>query len=217
MPEPTTTAPAAPAAAPPAAAPAAPAEAASALGTAVTETPADAKPADAKAPEAAPAETKPAELELKAPEGFKDDAAVAGIKALAGELGLDSPKAQKVLERFAAWQGEATKQAEEAFTQQDKSWAEALQKDPDIGGQKWDAARKDIGRAVQHFKAQGAMRALHSVGLGNHPELVKLMAAVGRALREDRVAGTSAAPAPSERLSDAVLFYGPNTNAPKEG
>lgn len=192
-------------------------EATSALGAATVEPAKDAAPPEAVKP-AEPADKKPAPaLELQVPDGFTDAAAVEGIKALAGELGLDSPKAQQVLEKFAGWQQAQAKQADEAFAQQDKAWAEALQKDPDIGGQRWAAAQKDIGRAVTHFKAQGAMKLLHSAGLGNHPELVRLMAKVGQALREDSVAGTSAAPAPSERLSDAVLFYGPNTNPATKG
>lgn len=234
MPEPTTTtatpAAAAPSAPAPAEAPASP-EASSALGAALA-TPPPTEPT--KAPAAPPAEAAPADkkdapaLELKAPEGFKDTAAVEGIKALATELGLDSPKAQKVLEKFAGWQAAQAKAAEETFAQQEKAWVEALQKDPELGGAKHakpgeqpallsPAAQRDVGRAVQHFKAQGAMRLLHSAGLGNHPELVRLMASIGRSLREDSVAGTSAAPAPSERLPDHVLFYGPTTNpAPKE-
>lgn len=218
MSEPTTAPASTPAAPPPAASTPAPAEATkaaeptSALGSVAAAPAADAKPAETK-----PAEAAPAALELKVPEGFTDTAAVEGIKALAGELGLDSPKAQLVLEKFAGWAQAQAQAAEESFAKQDAEWAAALKADPELGGQKWAAAQKDIGRAVAHFKAQPVMKLLHAAGLGNHPELVRFVARIGQSLREDTVAGTSAAPAPAERLSDAALFYGPTpTSAPKE-
>lgn len=163
----------------------------------------------------------PASIELKVPDGFEADAKqLDAFKATATELGLDGPKAQKLFDQYVSLETQRTKAAEEAFVAQDRKWVAELVADPELGdastGKLKPAAMTDIRRAVNHFKASETFALLDRAGLGNHPKVVKLFAAIGRSLREDSVAGTSqSAPAP-ERLSDAVVFYGPTTTASKE-
>ena len=212
---------------PPPAATTAPApETALAAGAAAAEvksadvgTPAGTAPAEGTKP----AETKPAEapkpLELKVPEGFDvDTKAVDGFKALAGELGLDAAKAQKIFDSYVGLSQALQKQADEAFAAQDSKWVSELKADPELqmGGPKWAAARADIGRAVSRFKAQESLAALNAAGLGNHPAIVRLFAGIGRALREDSIAGATRPADSGERLSDAQVFYGTPTSAAKE-
>lgn len=180
----------------------------------------DAKSSDAKAPESAE-KSAPAAIELKLPEGFEADAKqLDAFKATATELGLDGPKAQRIFDQYVAIESARTKAAEDAFIAQDKKWVAELAADPELfdakAGTLQPGAKRDIGRAVQHFKAHKAFQLVDRAGLGNHPEFVKLFAAIGRSLREDSVAGTSSSAPAAERKSDAEIFYGPTTTASKE-
>lgn len=197
------TAPAAPAAAPapapvpapPAGTPTAPASTPSALG--------DVKANEAKPPAKA--------IELKLPEGLElPPEALKGFTEIATELGLDSAKAQKVFDQFVGFQQAQSKASEAAFAAQEAKWVDALKADPELqlGGAKWPETQRAIERAKSRFPdAKGAVEVLNAAGLGNHPSVVRLFAAIGRSLKEDSVAGTSAAPPKADRLSDADVFF----------
>lgn len=231
MTAPTTPAPAAPAA-PPAAAPAAPvtpppaAEAKSAIG----EAGAEATTPEAKPPETKPAETKPAEkpvetkpAEFVAPKGFEAQADV--LKKSIEELGLTGEKAAKFAENVVAIDAARQKQADDTFAAQDAKWQAELKADPEIGGAKFPGAMKDVTRALRHFggtptgdsKVSPLAALIHRAGLGNHPVVLKAFAAVGRALADDTISGTSkAAPPATERLSDAEVLYGKPTTTKEQ-
>lgn len=164
--------------------------------------------ADDKKVETKVDEKKPGPVELKLPDGLElDSKLVDGFKATATELGLDSAKAQKVFDQFVGFQQAQSKAADEAFTKQDAAWTAQLKADPELGGEKWDATRADIGRAAKHFKAGPALKLLEAAGLGNQPELVRFVAAVGRALREDSIAGSNSAGGAGERKPFEDVAY----------
>jgi hypothetical protein len=206
----TTTPAAAPAAAPapaasaaPAAAPAAPASSPESKGS-VLEAALGAEEAKAPATEG----EKPAApgIELKLPEGYKvDDAAMAAFKEAAGKLGLDSAKAQSVFDATMALEQSRIKADEAAFAKQNAEWRKAIESDPEVGGAKLAEASIDVQRALKKFGGKDMVELLSSAGLGNHPVFFKTFAAIGRALKEDTVAGTAKAPA-APKKSDAELF-----------
>ena len=144
----------------------------------------------------------------------------------AKELGLEGERAQKFLDSLASIDAARAKQLDEAFVAQDAKWAAELKADPEIGGEKFDAAMKDVRRALTRFGGtpeQGQTVSplaalLHQAGLGNNRVVLKAFAAIGRALADDSINGTAKpAPAAGERKSDAELFYGtPTAAAPKE-
>lgn len=163
----------------------------------------------------APSDATP--LELKLPEGVELDAQLLdGFKATAAKVGLDSAKAQTVFDNFVAFQQAQTKSVNESFAKQDAAWAAELKADPLLGGSKWDATRADIGRVAQHFKAGPALKLLESAGLGNHPELVRFVASVGRALREDSIAGTRQSGGAGERQPFGDVAYPTMKSSEKE-
>lgn len=187
----------------PAAPPATPPAPTSAIGGTDPATPPAEKPKE-------PAKASP--IELKLPEGVElDGTLLDGFKATAAELGLDSPKAQKVLDQFVAAQTAQAKATEAALAKQDAEWVEAIKADPEIqfGGAKWPETKQAIDRAKAHFPdAKGAVELLNQAGLGNHPAVVRLFAAIGRSLKEDRIAGATTPPAQQdERPSDAAVFF----------
>lgn len=157
-------------------------------------------------------------MELKLPDGFGEVDAkhLDGLKTMAAELKLDAPGAQKMLDGYVALDKARNEALEARAAAQDAKWAAELAAVPEFSGAQREAAMGDVRRALQHFGAKDMAKALHAAGLGNHPALVKGFAAIGRALREDSIAGSQGAkPAPA-RLSDAEIFYGPATSPQKE-
>lgn len=168
--------------------------------------------ADGKASETKPADPKAAPIELKLPDGFKaDEKALAGFKALAAELGLDSAKAQKLFDLNVSTGAEAAKAATAAakaeYAKQVEKWKAEYQADPDIGGEKWATSQKELIRAVQIPAVRELASVFRELGHGDHPKVVKALVHLGRAHKDDSVAGTAAATAkqPTQK-SDAQIF-----------
>lgn len=135
-------------------------------------------------------------------EGISVAPEVAGkFSALAGELGLDSAKAQKVADFFVAQQ----KEAYAAYEKVEKANVEAVKT-------KYGAdLEKNIGlarKAVEKFGGESLRSALNEAGVANHPAFVELFVQLGKALSEDTVAGgvTGSPPAASGDAALKALF-----------
>lgn len=166
-----------------------------------------------------PAESKPAEtlkaVELKLPEGFQADVKqVDAFKALASEVGLDSAKAQRVFDSYVALEKSRTEALDAAVEAQSAKWRAEVDALPEFTGPARQESMADVQRALARFGGKPLGELLDAAGLGNHPLLVKAFADIGKALREDTIAGSTKPGAPSERRTDAEIFYGPA--APKE-
>lgn len=154
-----------------------------------------AKPADALAAalEAPVAPVVPAGIELKLPEGFVVDApGLDGFKTLALEAGLDSPKAQKILDHYISFESQRADAAAKAAVEQDAKWAAELKVDPEIGGDKWNESLVQARKGLKHVGVEVA-QVLRDAGLGNNPQLVRAFVKLGRSLAEDSVSGSSPA------------------------
>lgn len=154
-------------------------------------------PAQPSEPAKKEGETPPpaeAELALKLPEGFvMDEALMAQFKPLAKGLGLDSPKAQQLVDLFVGAQAAQAKQAADAFDAQQKQWAETVKADPELGGAKLKDSVAMAQKAIQEFGGPTLRKALDELAIGDHPELVRTFARIGKALAEDSISGSSGA------------------------
>lgn len=147
-------------------------------------------------------------IELKA-EGFKESKWLDGYKALAGEFGLDSAKAQKLFEHVNALDAERRAAGESAWQAADNKWAAELQSDPNIGGEKWKGSLQAAARGIAHFKAGPVVKVLEAAGLSNQPDIFRFFVALGSSVKEDSVAGTSSPTSGQPaRKSLAEVFYG---------
>jgi hypothetical protein len=75
----------------------------------------------------------------------------------------------------------------EAWGNLTKEWADTAKKDSEIGGDKWDKNVEVAQRALNTFGTPELKAALNLYGLGNHPELIRLMVRMGNAMREDSI------------------------------
>lgn len=137
------------------------------------------KEGEAKAAEAAP-------VEVKLPEGVTlDEGLLTAIKG---------GKPQEIADAYLAAQTKAEETRTSAWEQKQAGWVEALKADKDVGGQNWDASLKHAAKFMGRYASPELKQFLTDSGLGNHPELVRMAVAAGKALAEDTVAGTGGSP-----------------------
>ena len=160
-----------------------------------------AEAAPTEKPDAKPDAEKPADLDIKLPEGVQADAvSLDEFKALAKETGLKGEVAQKMVDLHLKAMSAAEARGTEAYTQQQKVWADQRKSDKEYGGTNYEANLKTAQQAVAKFASPEFRQFLAASKLGNHPELVRAFYRVGKAMAEDSVAGATSEPAgpPSE-------------------
>ena len=165
-------------------------------------------------------EAKPAvpeTYELAAPEGFEklDDDAVAAATPVFKELGLSNEQANKLMPVAGEFAKKIIAERDQQFLgqilQQRKGWLEEAKADKEIGGTNWDTSLQSAARVLDQLgfpKGSPLRVSLDESGYGNNPELIRLMARVGKAIGEDSDFVRSDANAAVKPKSDAELFYG---------
>lgn len=153
--------------------------------TAPQDPKAEDKPADegskenAKVPEA---------YEFKFPDGVEiDPDTVGNLGELAKELGLTQEQAQKIAD-LGIKQSERWVEAQvKAMEAAEKEWIDALHGDKEFGGDKLNANVATAGKALDRFGTPELVAFLKESRLGNHPEVIRLMYRVGKAIADDSV------------------------------
>jgi hypothetical protein len=124
------------------------------------------------------------ELKLKLPEGVKQDHEdVQSVATFAKEHKLSEAQAQALLDRSLA----AEKELETGWAQQLKTWEADLKADPEIGGQKFEAAKANVQRFMARFGDKALEELLNKTGLGVHKDLFRVLSKAGEAMGEDRI------------------------------
>lgn len=134
------------------------------------------------------------------PDGVEMQAEVSGeFKALAKEFGLSQAKAQKVADLGAKLVQNFTAQQAEAVAAEQANWANASRSDKEFGGDNLKANLGIAKAALEKFGTPELKTLLNESALGNHPEVIRLLHRVGKAVSEDTssVRGGATAPAPS--------------------
>lgn len=127
-------------------------------------------------------------IEIKLPDGVEaDENLLAAVKAAA----KDSESAQALVNAWLDAQESAKEKFEAALQEKEKRWLEELRADPVYGGAKYDETIANAQRAFQRFGGDELREYLETSREGNNPVLIKTFANIGRALREDSIAGTT--------------------------
>jgi hypothetical protein len=127
----------------------------------------------------------PEKYELALPEGMTlDEATFAAAEPVLRELGLNNEQATKLASVIA----EVRASEAEAFVQQVQEWGKTTQADPEIGGKALEATLTEGRKALAKHGTPELRALLDNTGLGNHPEVVRFFARVGKTiLTEDSV------------------------------
>lgn len=157
-----------------------------------TETSADTKPAEGEKPaddQAAKPEGAPEKYEFKPTEGSAafDDSVIEQFSEVARELNLPQEAAQKVLDKMGpALQARQLENIQAARTM----WADSAKIDKEFGGEKLTENLSVAKKALDTFGSPELRTLLNDSGLGNHPEMIRLMFRAGKAISEDRFVGS---------------------------
>jgi len=116
------------------------------------------------------------------------------------ENNLTQEQAQKGVDMVAQM-----KQAEmQQWVEQQKSWVEEAKADAEYGNDKFDESISVAVKARDSFGTSEFNEMLDSSGLGNHPEMIRFLHRVGKAISENSVVvgGTTT----SQLTREAVLY-----------
>jgi hypothetical protein len=121
------------------------------------------------------------------PEGLVLDEALLGeVAPIFKEAGLSQAVAQKLVDKYAAHVQAQTSSMQEkqvkAWTDQLTEWKEETKKDHGAG---LKDAISYASRAIDKFGTPRLREVLDQTGLGNHPELVRILSRIGKAISED--------------------------------
>jgi hypothetical protein len=153
------------------------------------------KPAEQQSAEQKPAEQKPAEqkavdyTDFKLPEGAKVSEAVLNeFKALAKEGNLSQEAAQKMVDKITPLLAKENTDAFHAtLAEARKGWIEQTKVDKDIGGEKLTENLATANSVFEKFGTPALKELLDGSGIGDHPEMVRWAAKIGKAMGEDKV------------------------------
>lgn len=164
---------------------------ASAADSATTKAP-DSKVVDTKvAPTKteAPEQVVPETYNLKLPKDSPlTEAELADTADLAKTLGLSQDKAQALLEKRHNDRASFIEGQQQFLKDQVKAWEAATTSDVEIAGKDGADFKQNIAYArniIGKFGSPQMVKALNDTGLGNHPELVRMMVRIGKAMKED--------------------------------
>lgn len=122
---------------------------------------------------------------------------------LAKKNGLSQEQAQEYMTVLAP---AADKQVREMAENNRRIWLDQSQKDPEIGGEKFQENLSIAGMGYNQYASDGLKAVLSASGLSRHPEVIRLFYRLGKNLQQDKgVAGNATAPAPQK-------VYFPNSN-----
>jgi hypothetical protein len=145
--------------------------------------------------------------EFVAPEGTELGSAVmTDFESAARELNLSQDAAQTMLNKVlpsmkASYEG----QIETAKT----TWAEASTADSEFGGDQLNQNVATAKKALDAYGSDNLRGLLNQTGLGNHPEVIRMLWKVGQTLSEDGV--VNGVPAPAKEMDTAKRLF-PNQN-----
>lgn len=111
-------------------------------------------------------------------ENFLED-----FHGIAKEFNLSQTGAQKLIDL----QSKMADAQIEAWEKTKADWLVDAKKDDEIGGQKFDDKVEVGKRALKEFGTDALLEVLDAYGLGNHPEVIRLVSRVGEALGDDTI------------------------------
>lgn len=145
----------------------------------------------------------PDQYTFDAPEGVEvNEEALESFKETAKELGLTQKQFQDLVNYDMERSQAAQQEAVDGWNERVSGWREAARKDPEFGGENYDANVKTAMQAVNRFGDKDLKALLKSpsednpegLAIGNHPAMLRFLNRIGKALGDPNfVAGEDAA------------------------
>lgn len=141
----------------------------------------------------------------RADESPLDDEALKSISETAKAMKLTNEQAQQLVELQEKTVSGTKDAAQEQWAQLTESWVGEVKADKEIGGEQFEESMKHADAAMTKFATPEFKAALNESGYGNHPELVRVFARIGKAMAEDKPIGGDAAK--GGKQSRAEILY----------
>lgn len=124
--------------------------------------------------------------ELNLPDGFEmNDEALTSLLETAKDKKWSQEEVQAQVDAGA-------KLIQDAFAKEDaqaealrKEWRDEIAKDPDIGGDKLEAAKAAGKAAIMHYGGEEALKVFDQTALADNPHVARMLAKIGADLAED--------------------------------
>lgn len=145
--------------------------------------------------------------DFKLPEGLEFDAEqVTQFKGVAKDLGLTQEQAQKLVDFDVARAKSLTEESQRAFVEMKDGWLATAKGDKEIGGTGFEQSTALARQALDAFGSPGLRDALTASGLGNHPEVIRAFAKIGKAISEDTLHFGKGEEAPAPKSHAERIF-----------
>lgn len=143
------------------------------------------KPAADKTPEKP---VVPEKYDLKAPEkSLLSSAQVDKIAQYAKERGFSNEQAQELLNREASAVTEYHQGLESMLSRRQEEWAGETKADKEVGGEKFKESLSLAKSVIDRFGTEQLKKELNATKFGDHPEVVRVFARIGRAMAPDQL------------------------------
>jgi hypothetical protein len=117
--------------------------------------------------------------------GIINDPAIPRSELAQKLLDLQSAYEEKMFAGQRAAEEAQTKAQNEQWERENAEWLELCKKDPEFGGQNYEASKAVITRGCTHLATKEAVDALNALNMGTHPEIVRMFYRAGKLLGED--------------------------------
>lgn len=134
---------------------------------------------------------------LEVPEGFiLTQKQLDEVVPLFRELGLSLEQAQKLTDYYVRRREEEQENEESAWERMTASWVDLARDDEEFGGQELERNLGYARQALERFGSPELMRDMETYRMGNHPEVIRILCRVGKAMQGDSLVrgGRSHAP-----------------------
>ncbi len=157
------------------------------------------------------ADGAPAEYgDFTVPEGQEiDKAMLEKFSPLAKKLNLSQEQAQELVN----FQTEVLGAQQQAWSETLETWQGEAKNDAEYGGEKFDASIGLAHKALDVFGNDALEQALDATGTGNHPELIRMLVNIGKAISDDPVHFGKAAGAKVDKTLAEKMYPNQNENA----
>lgn len=136
-----------------------------------------------------------------------DAAHVEKVTAFAKEQKLAPEVAQTLLQR----ENDAVKgyaMAQKAIVETEKAgWMKTVEGDAELGGQYLARTVETTKRVVERYASDEFKKIMDNTGFGNHPEFVRFVARLGKAMTEDQLVIAPITPAPTVKKDASAVLY----------
>ena len=160
----------------------------------------------------------PDEYTFELPDGMEvDTTMVEALSPAFKELGLTNDQASMLASKYAEQMAAQAEQMNTTLNEQYDAWVNEGKKDREIGHNNWQPSVDLANGVIRKFgNARLVEEAMVSSGVGNHPEMIRFLSRIGKALSDDTLMTGSQTdtgdPVPAENR-----WYGDTTPTTKKG